>query len=187
MKVLIAFDHPRRDSFCGSVLDCFADGLAVAGHVPEIADLRGEDFDPRMPVADEPDWGCHETKFSPEVLREQARIERNDAIAFVFPVWWWSFPATTKGWIDRVWNYGWAYSGGKLKHRKALLIGVNAGDQAGYEKRGYDGAMRTQLITGIVNYCGIADASLEMFYDVFESAELRKKLLIRAHDLGRSF
>ncbi len=28
-------------------------------------------------------------------LREQHRIERNEAIAFVFPVWWWSFPATT--------------------------------------------------------------------------------------------
>ena len=34
-------------------------------------------------------------------LCQQARIERADALAFVFPVWWWSFPAVLKGWIDR--------------------------------------------------------------------------------------
>lgn len=71
----------------------------------------------------------------PEVLAEQARIARNEALAFVFPVWWWSFPATTKGWIDRVWSNGWAYGGRFLPQRKALLIGTASGDQEGYRKR----------------------------------------------------
>ena len=48
---------------------------------------------------------------------------RNDALAFVFPVWWWSLPATTKGWIDRVWSNGWAYGSRKLPHRSALSHG----------------------------------------------------------------
>lgn len=31
MKVLVIFDHPRRASFCGAVLDAFVKGLEEAG------------------------------------------------------------------------------------------------------------------------------------------------------------
>ncbi|MBL8710022.1 MAG: NAD(P)H oxidoreductase [Rhodospirillaceae bacterium] len=187
MKILVVFDHPRRQSFCGAVLDEFVDGLKAAGHAPEIADLRAEGFDPRLPLADEPDWADSDKVYSAEVLAEQARIARNDALAFIFPIWWWSFPATTKGWIDRVWNNGWAYGERKLPHRKALLIGTASSDAAGYAKRGYDDAMRAQLLVGTMNYCGIADASLEFFFDVMESDAARAKLLARAKELGRTF
>ena len=187
MNVLVVFDHPRRNSFCGAVLDQFAHGLGDAGHQVEIADLRGENFDPRLTLADEPDWNDSDKVYSDAVRAEQARIARNDALAFIFPVWWWSFPATTKGWIDRVWNYGWAYSTRKLQHKKGLLIGINAGDEAGYQKRGYDSAMRTQLLTGIVNYCGIEDAALELFFDALGSTETRDSLLARARALGAAF
>src|SRR5262245_12803221 len=127
LNVLVVFDHPRRDSFCGAVLDSVVAGLNAAGHVPEVADLRTEGFDPRLPPADEPDWNDADKVYSDAVLAEQARMMRSDALAFVFPVWWWSLPATTKGWIDRVWNNGWAYGDRKLKHRKALLLGTAAG------------------------------------------------------------
>ena len=50
MKVLVVFDHPRRDSFCGAVADSLMAGLRSAGHLPELANLRAEDFDPRLPV-----------------------------------------------------------------------------------------------------------------------------------------
>lgn len=187
MNVLIVFDHPRRDSFCGAVLDAFEVGLKQSGHSVETADLWSERFDPRLGVADEPEWGNYAKRYSAEVLAEQARIERHDALAFVFPVWWWSFPAMTKGWIDRVWNYGWAYGNRTLSHRKAVLLAVNAGDEAAFAKRGYDAAIRTQLVTGILNYCGIADTSLELLYGALDSAEVRQSLLDRARLLGRDF
>lgn len=114
-------------------------------------------------------------------------MEGSDAIAFVFPVWWWSFPAMTKGWIDRVWNNGWAYGSQEIPLSKALMIGVNAGEDAGYAKRGYDVAMRTQLVTGIMNYCGIGDAALELFHGSLDSAETRAALLERAFKMGRDF
>jgi len=187
MNVLVVFDHPRRDSFAGAVLDRFLAGLEAAGHRAEIADLRREQFDPRLPVADEPDWDDGGKVYSAAVLAEQARIARNDALAFVFPVWWWSFPATTKGWIDRVWNNGWAYGDRKLPHAKALLLGTASGDAASYAKRGYDGAMRTQMLTGIMHYCGIAQAELHLLYDVMASAEIRAAHLATAEKLGKSF
>lgn len=187
MNILVVFDHPRRNSFCGAVLDSFVAGIARAGHRPEIADLRAEGFDPRLPVADEPDWDDGNKVYSADVLAEQARISRNDAIAFVFPVWWWSFPATTKGWIDRVWNNGWAYGDRKLALRRALLIGTASGDAAAYAKRGYDEAMRVQMVVGMMNYCGIARADLEILYDVMASDDARAALLARAGELGEGF
>lgn len=187
MKVLVVFDHPRRDSFAGAILDRFVAGLAAAGHQAEIADLRQEGFDPRLPIADEPDWDDSRKVYSPDVLREQQRVARNEGLAFIFPVWWWSFPATTKGWIDRVWNNGWAYGDRKLPHKKALLIGTASGDEAGYVKRGYDSAMRTQLLTGVIHYCGIPEAELHLLYDVMAGAETRTGYLDEAERLGKRF
>jgi NAD(P)H dehydrogenase (quinone) len=73
VKVLVVFDHPRRHSFCGAVLDELIAGLAEAGHEVEIADLHAEGFDPRMAEADEPDWNDPDKRYSAVVLAEQAR------------------------------------------------------------------------------------------------------------------
>ena len=93
-----------------------------------------------------------------------------------------------KGWIDRVWNNGWAYGARKLPHRHALLIGTAAGSVEDYQRRGYDEAMVTQLVTGIMNYCGIPEAELRLLYDVTDAAgaERRQGQLREVRALGRS-
>jgi len=187
VNVLVVFSHPRRNSFCGAVMDSFLAGLAAAGHEAEVADLHAEGFDPRMIEADEPDWDDPNKRYSSAVLAEQARISRNDAMAFVFPVWWWSIPAMLKGWVDRVWNNGWAYGSTTLPHRRALLIGTASGTSATYDKRQYGTAMQTQLVVGIMHYCGIAAADLELMFDVMDAAALRKRHLARARELGEIF
>lgn len=187
MKVLVVFSHPRRNSFCGAVLDAFVGGLTQAGHSAEIADLHAEGFDPRMPEADEPDWDNPAKRYSAEVLAEQARISRNEALAFIFPVWWWSLPAMLKGWIDRVWNNGWAYGVVELPHRRALLIGTASGSAATYDKRRYGRAMDAQLVVGTMNYCGIAAARLELLFDVMDGAGVRARHLAHVQALGKNF
>jgi NAD(P)H dehydrogenase (quinone) len=187
VNVLVVFTHPRRNSFCGAVMDSFIAGLAGAGHKAEIADLHAEGFDPRMTEADEPDWNDPRKRYSDPVLAEQARIARNDAMAFVFPVWWWSIPAMLKGWVDRVWNNGWAYGDTTLPHRKALLIGTASGGAATYDKRQYGPAMQAQLVVGIMNYCGIPAAELELMFDVMDTPEIRAGHLAQARKLGEAF
>jgi len=187
VNVLVVFDHPRRASFCGAVLDELLVGLAEAGHQVELADLHREGFDPRMDLADEPDWGDPDKRYSDAVLGEQARIARSEALIFVFPVWWWSMPAMLKGWIDRVWNNGWAYGARKLPHARALLIATASGNADDYRRRGYDVAMETQLVVGIMKYCGIARSELRVLYEVTESAERRREHLLEARRIGRGF
>jgi NAD(P)H dehydrogenase (quinone) len=70
-----------------------------------------------------------------DVLAQQQKVARAEALAFIAPVHFLSFPAILKGWLDRVWTPGFAYDltpeawrgdiDGRrpnLTHRKALII-----------------------------------------------------------------
>jgi NAD(P)H dehydrogenase (quinone) len=187
MQVLTVLCHPRQDSLTAAIAARFRKGLAAAGHGGELADLYAEGFDPLLFPPDEPDWDDAGKRYSDAVLAEQARVERHAAIALVFPVWWWSLPAMLKGWIDRVWNRGWAYDPSRLALKRGLLLGVAAGSARSYAGKGYRAAMETQLLEGVYRYCDVADARLELLHDVLGSAAKRKAALARAERLGREF
>jgi NAD(P)H dehydrogenase (quinone) len=98
-----------------------------------------------------------------------------------------------KGWIDRVWSEGWAYtftperSKGMLRDRPAILLGSAATGAATYRKYGYDAAMKVQIETGILGYCGITRCAAHIFHDVDSDAEARRVHLIRAREIGFEF
>lgn len=89
---------------------------------------------------------------SAEVQKEFRRINRNEAVVMVFPVWWWSMPAMLKGWIDRVWNYGLTYGPAKHNIQKGLMIGLTGATIKDLQKRDYDTALNTTLDTGILDF-----------------------------------
>lgn len=187
MQVLTVLCHPRRASLTAALADRFRAGLAAAGHGGELADLYAEGFDPLIFPPDEPDWADAGKRYSDAVLAEQARIDRHEAIALVFPVWWWSLPAMLKGWIDRVWNRGWAYDPSRLTLKRGLLIGVAAGSARSYEGKGYRAAMEAQLVQGVYRFCNVMDARLELLHDVLDDAAIREAALRRAEQLGGEF
>ncbi|WP_163564806.1 NAD(P)H-dependent oxidoreductase, partial [Klebsiella pneumoniae] len=80
--------------------------------------------DPRF-TADDIAAHLREAPPPADVIAEQNRIDRTDALVLVYPVYWWSMPGLLKGWIDRVFTNGWAYeevpgtkSAKKLRHLK---------------------------------------------------------------------
>ena len=168
MKTLLVVAHPRSDSLTAEAAKRFAQALRQNGHEVELADLAAEKFDPFLREDDEPDWDNPDKQYSPAVANEMRRIERNDATVMIFPIWWWSMPALLKGWIDRVWNYGWAYGARGFTHRRVWMIGVAGGDLASFQKRGYDKAIDIQLKVGILDYCGVKEARLEVLYGGLE-------------------
>jgi multimeric flavodoxin WrbA len=48
-----------------------------------------------------------------DILTEQRKVADADLVIFHFPVWWFSMPAILKGWFDRVFSRGFAYSKGR--------------------------------------------------------------------------
>ena len=159
MHALIVIGHHDPQSLTHALARQIAAGLANAGHGSEIADLASEGFDPRFGLADH---AVHRRLAAPpaDVLREQARIERADALVLVYPIYWWSLPALLKGWVERVFSNGWAfdYEGGitvkKLRGMKVHLVGVAGADSGTFERHGYGEAMRVQIEHGIFDYCG---------------------------------
>jgi NAD(P)H dehydrogenase (quinone) len=187
VNILVVFCHPRRNSFTGAIADAFINGARSAGHEVELADLYGEDFDPRLEPPDEPDWNETAKRYSKEVRDEMRRMDRNEAVVMVFPVWWWSMPAMLKGWIDRVWNLGWAYGPKKLAQDDGLVIGVAAASKELFDRRHYTAAFEAQIAEGILNYCGIERARSEILHDSTADDATRKALLARATELGETF
>ena len=188
MHVLTVLDHPNPSSFCSAIARRFMDGALDAGHSVELADLNAEGFDPRWTMADiEADGGANAPA---DVLAEQARIARADAICMVFPLFWWGMPATMKGWVDRVFSWGWAYDqldnpeGSLLRPRTGVLL-VPAGARSDeMESKGYTDALETVWTQGTFGYFGFAPRRLELLCGATGSAARREALLARAYACG---
>jgi len=187
MQVLLVVCHPRPGSLTHAAARAVGEGLAEAGHAATLADLHAEGFDPVLREPDEPDWEAERQTYSPGAEQEMARIRAHDALALVFPLWWWSMPALLKGWIDRVWNRGFAYGPSNLAGKKGLMVAITADTEAGLAKRGYREAVRISLEVGILTYCGIADGRLTLLTDSLGDDDRRRDLLAEARALGRTW
>ncbi|WP_339170399.1 NAD(P)H oxidoreductase [Paenibacillus sp. FSL R5-0341] len=188
MNVLVVVSHPRKDSLTFQVAQRFAQGLTEAGHSYEILDLHGIGFDPILREMDEPDYTQENQVFSPEVETEMARLKKHDAVAFVFPLWWWHLPAMLKGYVDRVMNNGFAYGANKLPHQQILWIALSGVTEEQMHKRNYGQSITNLLNVGISDYCGVSQSRVEFLYETLESKpEHYEALLNHAHHLGLNY
>lgn len=171
MHALIVVAHHDPQSLTHSVAAEVGAGLSASGHTFEIADLAAEGFDPRYTVADH---RVHLTRATPpaDVVAEQARIDRADALVLAFPIYWWSMPALLKGWVDRVFVNGWAIDYGpdtpvqkKLRHLHVHVLALGAADESAFDRHGYAKAMNTQIDYGIFDYCGARVLTSELLLD----------------------
>lgn len=64
---------------------------------------------------------------SPDVKREQEKLENADCVIFLYPVWWSDCPAKLKGWFDRVYTVSYAYGYGKSANESAKMKTVKYG------------------------------------------------------------
>lgn len=191
MHALIVVSHPDPQSLTHAVARSFAEGAEALGqHTTELADLAAEGFQPAFNPADRATF-FQKASAPLDVLREQERIDRSDALVLVYPVYWWSFPGQLKGWIDRVFSNGWAYSETpeghiekRLRHLAVHLIGIGGAGEGTYVRHGYDTALRTQIDHGIFDYCGAKVATSRILHGV-DSASAASHIAT-ARELGRS-
>jgi NAD(P)H dehydrogenase (quinone) len=158
VQTLIVTAHPDPESLTHHVARRLRDTLPPGS--AELADLADEGFDPRFTLADRQTYRTG-VAAPPDIVAEQQRIDRATDLVLVFPVWWWSMPALLKGWVDRVFVNGWAFDieaeGAMRRNLGRLTVHLVpiAGDDSGvYERHGYGEALRTQVVHGIVDFCG---------------------------------
>ena len=187
MNVLTILDHPNPQSFSAAAARHFIQGAQQAGHTTELADLHQEGFDPVWRHADQ---RAEVGNVPPDVQREQERIERADAICMVFPLFWWGMPAMTKGWVDRVWSWGWAYDqlddpDVSLQRARTGVLLIPAGARSDeMEEAGYTAALETAWTNGTFGYFGFSPRQIELLNGSTGSAPRREALLERCHQIG---
>lgn len=188
MHVLTVLDHPNPASFSAAAAAEFMKGAQAAGHTAELADLHAEGFNPLWTMEDIEREGRE--KPAPDVAKEQERIARADAICLVFPLFWWGMPSMTKGWVDRVWTWGWAYdqlddTNRSLQPARSGVLLIPAGARSDeMQENGYLDILETAWIKGTFGYFGFSPRKLEVLYGATGSFERRKSLLQQSYDVG---
>lgn len=188
MHLLVVLDHPNPKSFTAAAAARLIAGAESAGHTTELADLNAEGFDPRWSMADIDQAGGTPS----DVLAEQQRIARADAICLAFPLFWWGMPSMMKGWVDRVWRWGWAYDQlddreKSLQRPRTGLLLIPAGARSDeMEAAGYSEALETLWTKGTFGYFGFSPRKIEVLHGSTGSADRRKALLERCYEIGFS-
>jgi NAD(P)H dehydrogenase (quinone) len=186
MNVFIVYAHPEPRSLNGALKDLAVRTLKAAGHEVRVSDLYAMAW---KAVADGADFLDHDAAQrliyvdaskrafaggtqTADITAEQEKLLWADAVILQFPLWWFSMPAILKGWVERVFAYGFAYGvgvhggdrwgdrygEGTLLGRRALLSITIGGRAPHYTDRGVNGALDDLLFPiqhGILFYPGM--------------------------------
>lgn len=187
MKIFIIYAHPEPRSLNGTLKNVAVSHLESLGNEVIVSDLYKMNW---KAVADEYDFQNHHSEErlhymnssneafhsgtqSVDITKEQEKLLWADVIIFQFPFWWFGMPAILKGWIDRVYAFGFAYGTGKyggkhwgnrygegtLQGKKAMLSITIGGRVPQYQERGINGYINDLLFPihhGMLWYPGIS-------------------------------
>jgi len=136
-----------------------------------------------------------------DVLEQQAKVAWADGIAFIAPIIWMHYPAIMKGWIERVFSYGFAYAlkpegwGGSsdgrvplLKLQKGLSMTSTFFTEDDYRSKGFHDALTKVVDDWHLRYPGIQEVDHVYFWAVAAvDDQTRKQYLDDAYRLGKEF
>lgn len=168
MRHLIIYAHPNGESLNGKFKDALQGYLLQKGNEVIVRDLYELQFDPVLSLQDME--GQRKGQVEDDVRLEQELISWAEHITFIHPIWWTGMPAVMKGYIDRVFSYGFAYrydqgiQKGLLKGKQAVIINTHGKSHDEYREIGMDRALRLTSDKGIYNYCGF-EISQHFFFE----------------------
>ncbi len=133
--------HPEPNSFNAHLVRSGAQALTADGWTTTVSDLYAMGFDPcergdffsdrvdakRFDVQAEQRLASENGTLPIHVVAELERMDRADLLILQYPMWWHLPPAILKGWFDRVWAYGAAYTStkrfenGRFAGKRAML------------------------------------------------------------------
>lgn len=170
MKHLIIYAHPSQESFNHAILETAAGALKSKGHEVVVRDLYALGFQPVLKPEDTEAMKAGQTPA--DIKTEQEYIAQADVITFIYPIWWAGLPAIIKGYVDRVFSYGFAYAYGAegidklLKGKKGLIINTHGTPKEVYDQIGMSEALKLTATTGIFDFTGIESVGHLLFGNV---------------------
>ncbi|SDW85769.1 NAD(P)H-dependent oxidoreductase [Paenibacillus sp. PDC88] len=184
MKHLIIYAHPVQESFNHRICQTVQQTLEKSGHTVAVRDLYALNFDPVLSEQEMADCYAGEAP-KEEVLKEQQYILDADSLIFIYPIWWAGMPAILKGYIDRVFSYGFAYAYNEdgqlirmLTDKHSLIINTHGSSAAHYDQIGMTDGLRVTAGAGILEFVGTQPVGHLLFGDMDDASEAQKEQII---------
>jgi len=109
-----------------------------------------------------------------DVLEQQRKVAHADGLAFIAPIFWMNFPAMLRGWVERVFTYGFVYTmtpdawrdgdlNGRiplLRHKKALIMTPTFFQESDYRESGCGQAIERLIDDFGFRYRGSKQSSM---------------------------
>lgn len=185
MNHLIVYAHPFEDSFNHAILENAVAALKSKGHSVVVRNLYALGFNPVLSPVDFKELRSGHTP--EDIATEQAYITNADAITFIYPLWWTGMPAILKGYIDRVFAYGFAYQYTKegmieslLTGKKGVMITTQGTPNAYYDASGMTSSLKQTSDEGIFGFCGVETLNHLFFGGISTSDDLTRKEMLKS-------
>jgi NAD(P)H dehydrogenase (quinone) len=158
MNQLIILAHPKQESFSQIISERLSNEMIKQGDQVKIRDLYKMVFNPVL--YEEELRFNKEGKTFGEILVEQKHIEWADQLTFIYPLWWNAFPAILKGYIDRVFTNGFAFSitdNGPvgMLNKKVRLITTAGMTEESLRNSGVYESLKVTQDEGVFEFCGM--------------------------------
>ena len=181
MNVLIIYTHPNPNSLNHAILEQVEQGLKDGNHSYKVIDLYADNFNPVIVYNEQKKRRDLENDEETALYREL--INQADHLIFIYPIWWYALPAMLKGFIDRVFASGFAYtSAGKIPKglftNKSAWVIYTIDSPAFFVKLFRKNIEWKVMKEAILKYCGIKKIKKTMIAGVKNSdLDGRKKWL----------
>ncbi len=182
MKHLIIYCHLNPDSFTKAIVDKVEKVSKEKGDEVKIIDLYGDKFNPVLDFTDI-EYMFMGKDVPEDIKKYQELVTWADHLTVVYPLWWAQMPAMLKGFVDRVFANGYAFSYGEngpigLLGGKTAKLYISTGNPGEYyEQSGMYDAQRRVNDEGIFGFCGIKSNTTFFGNVAMGTDELRKSYL----------
>ena len=161
MRVLVVYAHPLADSFAAALHNTIIAALERGGHQVDDCDLYADGFEPRLTPAERRAYNTPSPDLA-AVADHVVRLQAAEALVLCFPTWWYGMPAILKGWFDRVWANGVAFTltgrGGAirpaLRNIRKFVVVTTYGSPWWLVKLLLRDPVRAVLLGGLARLCG---------------------------------
>ncbi|WP_109830786.1 NAD(P)H-dependent oxidoreductase [Reichenbachiella versicolor] len=188
-KILIINGHPDPESYNQALFEAYKEGLKTEGYSYSEISIGSLNFNPSLV------HGYRKrTELEPDLKESIAKIKEADHIVWIFPMWWYGYPAIMKGFIDRTFLPGITYQPiegkplpKKLLEGKSSRIIITADSPRWYERLWMGSPVTNQFKKGTLQYCGINPVKVTYIAPIKNSTiEFRTKWIEKVKDLGKS-
>lgn len=186
-KILIINGHPDAESYNFALAESYQKGAENSSAEVQVLNIRELEFNPNL------QYGYRKrTELEPDLLDARDKILWADHLVWVYPVWWGSYPAIMKGFIDRTFLPGFAYqkrenslfSDPLLKGKTARIISTL--DQPGwYYKLAFRSPSHNSMKRLTMHFTGVRKVKMTTIGPIRLSKEKRReKWLAKVERLG---